>query len=501
MRRLKTLLFALPLLAVACLPTTRPPVPPSRPPVVTPPAVERVRIHFTVRPCDAATAPATVSFFGIEKRVDGANFVEFTPEKRHAIGWHPVTAKTPGCRDAVDAVELDGGERLAGTNGFTLRTPALYTPICGALRRAGAELHCPDGKLWDWVGASSFGLVDRLADGKEADAIRELDQWALAGYNLVRVFTTFVYLGDLTPEDGQRHLPRLLDLANERGLYVEAVAVADTAARAYDWKAHARRIFQICALAANCIGQFANEPRHGTQVTELHDMATVDRLAREAAAGLSFPWTAGPAPEDEDLEPTGGSIATRHRDRGREPLNNVRRVREIRMVKDATGFYTIDDEPMGFDEVTTSKTGSPRWNVPAYGFMFGALCGGFGVGCTLHSQTGTASAPWTPLVGAAALEFIAGRQIFPPGTRWRYENACTASAPIAVANFEDQHPTCGKKGTVIRAYSFVSDTAGKVIVLHRTASLEPGEVTAGNGWRIVSTVAARPQVTVLEVVR
>ena len=74
----------------------------------------------------------------------------------------------------------------------------------------------------------------------------------------------------MDPAAGQRALPRLLDLAAARGLYVEAVALAgtgeDEARLTRDqMRRHVKAVGAACAAAENCVVALAND--HGGYFT------------------------------------------------------------------------------------------------------------------------------------------------------------------------------------------------------------------------------------------
>jgi hypothetical protein len=99
----------------------------------------------------------------------------------------------------------------------------------------------------------------------------------------VRVLAMMSGLFDLRPQDGRRALPRLLELAAERGLYVEVVALANTADIAVDVEQHVSEIGKILAKHSNGILEIANEPVHPSQSAEVHKPEVLSKLAARLA--------------------------------------------------------------------------------------------------------------------------------------------------------------------------------------------------------------------------
>lgn len=360
-----------------------------------------------------------------------------------------------------------------------------------------------DGRPWRWRGVTAFRIVDQVSKGQLAEARAYLEWAARTGFNLARVNTTAKNaFMDLTPADGRRSLPAALELCAEYGLYAEPVAVIDTNVRPFDWNGHAREVAVICAGHVNAVFEWANEPGHGTQVSDLHDMADVTTFARQAVAGLDLAWAAG-AGEDELPEP-GGAYRTRHLDRGRDSLNQVRRVRELYKVVEETGTPVVNDEPIGADELDGSVTGRQRKAEPWFFFAMGALEQCFGLGGTFHLQDGLATVVPGPVQQRCAAAYLEGTRILPDGERRRYLNARHAGSPVLNIWPEeaDHHePETPGGGPIVRAYSFVGDAAGVTVVLHRPEHFDVSAVTLGNGWRSVGHETPYPHVTLMAVAR
>jgi hypothetical protein len=178
----------------------------------------------------------------------------------------------------------------------------------GAHLRIEGTRFLSNGATFQWRGISAFRLVEIEARGARADVVRYLDWAAARRLTVVRVFTMARHLFDLSPADGLRALPAVLDLAAARGIHVEVVALADTAAIPIDIDGHVTRVGAIAAAHPNTIVEIANEPAHPTQRADVRDVAVLKRLAALVPPGV--PVAYGSAEEDPAF--AGGHFATMH---------------------------------------------------------------------------------------------------------------------------------------------------------------------------------------------
>lgn len=334
------------------------------------------------------------------------------------------------------------------------------------------------------VFASELSILRRSADERAA----LLEQDAALGFNGIRVFAGALTWANQTPQDARGILPELLEQAAARGLYVYVSAITDSAT-GYDVEAHLRQVAAICEAHANCLLQIANEPYHATQSRLVQDPAQLLALARRAVpAGL--PYDLGPATADEpDLFGRypfdGGAFNSAHLDRGRDKWNQVRRLREIAAISDATRKPAMSGEPIGAAEAAIP---GKRESDPAFFFAMGALCRGFELGCVFHSQAGLDAVPLGPVQRDCAAAFLAGWRAIPSTDRLAFQNAGWASSPVASADFS----------RVVRAYTFQSgDRAWTVLVgLAGDPRLE-----LRVGWRVTQGIDERAGVRILELAR
>ncbi len=123
------------------------------------------------------------------------------------------------------------------------------------------------------------------------------------------------HLFQLEAEEGRKALPRLLELARDRDLHVEVVALIDTAEMKIDLDAHVKAVGAIAATHTNAILEIANEPGHPTQDRRLHDPAFVRRLA--SLVPEPVPVALGSAEYDDAY--ASGDYATYHFTRTPDP--------------------------------------------------------------------------------------------------------------------------------------------------------------------------------------
>lgn len=173
----------------------------------------------------------------------------------------------------VSHLAVTGGGTATGTGEPRAASPAF------PLRAGGTGFVDAAGEPFTWRGITSFQLAEMIAHDREPDAVAYLDWAKSEALTVIRVLLTAQHLFELTPEEGRQALPRLLDLAKERGLAIEVVALADTKGRDLDYDAHIRDVGRIALEKGNAFIEIANEPGHATQDSKLHDAAFAKRLA------------------------------------------------------------------------------------------------------------------------------------------------------------------------------------------------------------------------------
>ena len=305
---------------------------------------------------------------------------------------------------------LAPGGRAAPRRGATeIQSPE----VCGRLQVKGRFITCASGEPFRWRGVTGFRLVHQVARDEEASARRYLSWARDAGFNLIRVVSTATFLFDLSPEDGRAALPRALVLAREFGLYVEVIAVNDSADRDYDWRLHSRLVAETCAAVDHCIFEFANEPGHGLQDVRLHDMDSVDRFASAAVDGLDVVWTAGPSWGDDMADSPSGAFVVRHLERAGTPWDMAQRLWGFERLSARLDRPVVSNEPIGFDEQPGAMTGRQRIVDCDAALVFGALSRVLEVGTTFHLQAGLQNEGPGALQRLCATDFIRGTRLVP----------------------------------------------------------------------------------------
>jgi hypothetical protein len=150
-----------------------------------------------------------------------------------------------------------------------------------------------DGQPFRWRGITAFRLLEQITTGKETDVEAYLRWAGRERLTVVRVLAMAKHLFELTPEHGRESLDDLLERAATHNLYVEVVALADTAAYPVSLEAQVRAIGQIAGRHPNAIVEIANEPYHRTQREEVRNegrLAELSALVPEAVPVAVGAW-------------------------------------------------------------------------------------------------------------------------------------------------------------------------------------------------------------------
>jgi hypothetical protein len=315
-----------------------------------------------------------------------------------------------------------------------------------------------------------------------------LNEVAGLGFNGVRVFAGDLGWAQQTPALARAALPRFLSLAAERGLYVYVCALTGGG---YDVVEHLRIISRIVSESPNAILEVANEIGHSTQSDLAKDPSKLlDQAKRVIPPGVV--WTLG-APVQTD-EPTpegtwltdGGQFNDAHLDRGRDRWNQVRRLREIYAIAEATRKPAMSGEPIGSAEATIAGR---RLHDPEFFYAMGVLCRGFELGCVFHSEDGLNGRTLGPNQTEDAKAFLAGTKVIPSADRLEFRNAGWSNSPVESGNFDYGF---------VRIYSFMNGSHGYTVLLGLTG--DP-KLKLREGWRVVGIAGERPGVQVLEISR
>jgi hypothetical protein len=249
------------------------------------------------------------------------------------------------------------------------------------IRISGTHFVRAGGTRFAWRGITAFRLLELVAHGRQQQAAAYLDWAASEHLTVVRVLAMAHVLFTLTPADGERALPRLLQLARARGLVVEVVALADTASYQIDLATHVRAIGQACADGGNCVIEIANEPYHPTQSAAVHDHSVLRGL--RAAIPPAVPVSLGTL--DDRGELAAGDYVTWHSPRDSDWPERMRDGADLLR---RYGKPVIADEPMGAaDDAVPGR----RDNVPDHFATAARIAAESGIGATFHYDGGLQS--------------------------------------------------------------------------------------------------------------
>lgn len=335
------------------------------------------------------------------------------------------------------------------------------------LQVTGTTFRTSAGEAFQWRGITAFRLVEMVAHGNKADAAAFLDWAASRKLTVVRVFTMARHLFQLTPVDGLRALPELLQMAAVRGLHVEVVALVDTADLTADIGAQVTAIGAIASRHPNAVVEIANEPAHPTQAAALHDPRELRRMAALVPAGV--PVSLGSAEENEAF--AGGQYATFHfpRSGSGTAWGHVLALAKGAALVRAWGKPVINDEPIGAAPVASAG----RRDSDPDRFRAAALLSRMaGMGATFHYEQGLQAK--TP-TGQEVRCFDAWNEawtLLPSGIELEGAFHEPGQPGAAVAAFD--------RATAAAVFERQLDTTAYVLVID--APGEPG-ITWSKGWR------------------
>lgn len=275
------------------------------------------------------------------------------------------------------------------------------------LRVSGTRFLKPDGSVFEWRGISAFRLLEFVAHGREAEADAYLAWAAAKKLTVVRVFAMADGLFQLSPADGQHALPRLLEIAQRHGVYVEVVALTGTTVMKIDMPRYIKAIGQICARYPNALLELANEPGHPTQAAAVHDAAYLQSLAQ--LVPKQVPVALGSVEYGDGF--AGGAYVTWHAPRsgkGGWPAQVAEGAALAKRFKKPV----VNDEPIG-----AADTAIPgrRDNDPEHFQQAAAASRLAGLGATFHYESGLQAKLPTRIEMACLDAWLAGLTEAPTG--------------------------------------------------------------------------------------
>jgi len=275
----------------------------------------------------------------------------------------------------------------------------------GQLKISGTRFLKPDGTAFQWRGISAFRLVEFVAHGREAEADEYLAWAASKKLTVVRVFAMADGIFQLTPADGLRALPRLLEIARRHGMYVEVVAFTGTSAIEVDMPRFVEAIGAICAKYPNALLELANEPGHPTQSARVHDAAYMQSLAR--LVPKQVPLSLGSVEYGDAF--AAGTYITWHSPRGQDW---PQRMADGALLLKKFKKPVISDEPIGAADAAVADR---RDNNPARFRQAAQAARRAGLGATFHYDGGIQAKRLTKTEIACLDAWLAG---LIDGRRW-----------------------------------------------------------------------------------
>ena len=274
----------------------------------------------------------------------------------------------------------------------------LQVEVGSHLRVSGTRFLKPDGAVFEWRGITAFRLLEFVAHGREAEADAYLKWAASKKLNVVRVLAMADGIFQLSPADGQRALPRLLDLARKHDVYVEVVALTGTAVIPVDMAQHVKAIGEICARHPNALLELANEPGHSTQSPAVHDAAQMQSLAKLVPKGV--PLALGSVEYGDGFAV--GTYVTWHAPRtARWPAEIAAGAALVTRFKKPV----VNDEPIGAADLAVAGR---RDNNPENFRRAAAATRRAGLGATFHYDGGIQTRPLTTIETACLDAWLAG---------------------------------------------------------------------------------------------
>jgi len=297
-----------------------------------------------------------------------------------------------------------------------------------------------------------------------------LDQAVTLGWNIVRIFCGALPWCGQELSHVYANLPTALEECQARG-FNAYLAYHTEAGTGYDLEDHTDEVEAIaCAYPIVALREVANEADHETQ----GDRLPPDRCA-DLADRMNGPTSFGASVvegDESDLY-AGRDHTSVHLDRGRDPWNMVRRVREIYAHTERYNRPANNQEPIGAAE---QDDPGRRCADPAIFHTMGALNRLFDVTVDIfHSDDGLNSQPLGPVQLSCAQAFGAGSRAWPTGDVLSYRNAGHEGSPVRDANFD----------RVVRVYSGLmpSGVEAMTVALGLQQSVDYAGIELNEGWR------------------
>ena len=275
----------------------------------------------------------------------------------------------------------------------------------GHLKVSGTRFLNPDGSVFQWRGITAFRLLEFVAHGREEEADAYLKWAASKKLTVVRVLAMADGIFQLSPADGERALPRLLEIAKRHGMHVEVVALTGTAVIKVDIPRFVAAVGAICARYPNALLELANEPGHPTQSASVHDPVYMQSLLKRVPK--TVPTALGSVEYDDRL--AAGQYVTWHAPRTRDWPEEIRKgAALVRKFKKPV----VSDEPIGAADAAVPGR---RDDNPERFRRAGTISRRAGLGATFHYDGGVQAKPLTRIELACLDAWLAGLAEVAPG--------------------------------------------------------------------------------------
>lgn len=366
----------------------------------------------------------------------------------------------------VGALDATARKATAVRVDLALEQGAATDPrFIGRLRGDGRRLAGPDGATFDWRGITAFRLLELVAHGKAREAEAYLDFAARHRVTVVRVLARAQNLFDLPSEDGRAALPRLLEMARQRGIYLQVVALVDTAGWSPDQLAsQLDEVARILEPHDNAILEYANEPYHGSQSRDL------GRFVREHRTPFGGVWAQGAARDDASDELAAGPWVSVHVSRGGDRWRREARNRVLVDLSRRTGKFVVSNEPIG---AGTDVQPGRRDNLPAAFAAQALLARLMGVGSTFHYEGGLQARIPQGAERACFDAWRDGLDAIPHDLGMRFTAAGEEGSPARQID----------RATAEAVYTAASDARGWAVAL---GTRGPARIEWAPGWQVQS---------------
>jgi len=335
----------------------------------------------------------------------------------------------------------------------------------------GTRFTTAGGEPFSWRGITAFRLLEYVAQKEEE--VRAYLAWAKAqDLTVVRVLAMGGGFMQLSPEEGRAALGRLLDLAQEYGLHVEVVALANTRELPVNLEAQLTAIGEVAGAHPNALVEVANEPIHPTQAPAVGKAEVLQVVAARIPEDVPVAW--GSIETDERF--SGGDYVTWHVPRETRPdgWGHVLAVAHGAAFVRAFGKPVVNDEPIGAgprDEPGRRDSRPARFRAAAL------LTRLTGMGATFHYEGGLqAKIP----EGAELACLAAWREawtLLPADVESQGTFATAGTAGAVVQDFD--------RKAVYAVFERANDTRGWILAI---GAGEPA-VKLTSGWAVSETKA------------